>query len=86
MLPGVELVGVDFIRNLLCWDPFDRLSGLDALNHPYFDELREEGLQFPTGNCLPDIFDFSIFEIESEPDNAVKEGLIPDWYKRDKPQ
>lgn len=29
---------------MLQYDPQDRIKGLDALAHPYFDQLREEGL------------------------------------------
>lgn len=85
ILPGVELVAVDFINKLLQWDPIDRLGGLEVLNHPYFEELREEGLAFPTGNCMPDIFAFTQEEFDMEPDNGIKEKLIPDWYKGFRP-
>ena len=47
--------------------------------HPFFDELREENLVFPTGNCLPDIFSFTPYELdEAEP--VIVEQIIPEWY------
>ena len=77
----MEHVGTDFLQRLLQWDPYDRLSGLEALAHPYFDELREEGLQFPTGNCLPNIFDFTKKEISKDIDPSILLIIKPDWYR-----
>lgn len=48
--------------------------------HPYFDDLRDENLTFPQGNLLPDIFNFSKFEVEGmQPDNLMI--LVPKWYR-----
>ena len=31
----------ELIKSLLVYDPLKRVKAKDALNHPYFDELRE---------------------------------------------
>lgn len=61
---------------MLVFEPDKRISAIDALTHPYFDELRDEGLVFPHGNLMPDLFNFSEFEIKSI-DSQNLEILIP---------
>lgn len=34
--------GIHFLKSLLKLDPKERLSGNDIINHPYFDDIREE--------------------------------------------
>jgi glycogen synthase kinase 3 beta len=68
------------VSKLLAYDPNERLCGIYTLIHPYFDELREEGLLFPTGNCLPDLFNFTAFELGDKPEPELIEQLIPEWY------
>jgi serine/threonine protein kinase len=74
-----ESTAFDLLNECLVYDPKKRLTALQAMAHPFFDELREENLVFPTGNCLPDIFCFTPFELdEAEP--AIVEQIIPEWY------
>ena len=44
---------------MLVYEPDRRIRPGDALIHPYFDELRDEGMVFPHGNLMPDLFNFS---------------------------
>ena len=60
-----EASALDLVNKLLVYNPADRLTALQAMAHPFFDELREENLVYPTGNCLPDIFSFTPFELDS---------------------
>jgi glycogen synthase kinase 3 beta len=48
---------------LLVYDPVKRLNPIDAIVHPFFDELRQEGTRLPNGNDLPDLFNFSKEEL-----------------------
>lgn len=57
---------LDLIGRLLEYTPTERLSAIDAMVHPFFDELRDPGTKLPdsrhsTGNLrdLPSLFDFS---------------------------
>jgi glycogen synthase kinase 3 beta len=75
---------MDLLSRLLEWDPSKRISGLPALMHSYFDELREEGLLFPNGNCLPDVLNLTAFELGENPEPLTLETLIPDWYLKQK--
>lgn len=50
---------VDLIERLLQYNPYKRINLYDAMALPVFNELRENGLQLPNGNCIPDLFDFT---------------------------
>ena len=65
---------------MLVYEPDRRILPIDALIHPWFDELRDEGLVFPHGNLMPDLFNFSAFEIENVPQGNL-DILIPRWYR-----
>ena len=54
---------VDLISKLLSYDPSRRLSPLEAIQHSFFDELRQEGTTLPNGNPLPELFDFTKDEL-----------------------
>jgi glycogen synthase kinase 3 beta len=51
------------ISKIFVYEPSIRIKPLEALIHPYFDELRDEGLTFPNGNLMPDIFNFTDYEL-----------------------
>lgn len=57
---------IDLIAKLLEYTPTERLGAIDAMVHPFFDELRKEDTKFPdsrhgTGQLkpLPPLFNFS---------------------------
>ena len=58
-----DVDALDLISKLLVYEPGLRISSIDALTHPWFDELRDEGMVFPHGNLMPDLFNFSEFEV-----------------------
>jgi len=68
------------LSKLLVYEPGQRIRAIDALTHPWFDELRDEGMVFPHGNLMPDLFNFSPFEIK-DVERANCEILIPQWYR-----
>ena len=45
---------IQFLSELLVYDPQKRLKPLEALAHPYFDEIRQQKI-----NVKFDLFDFS---------------------------
>jgi len=49
---------VDLLSNILVYSPNKRLTAVEALAHPYFDELRDESCRID-GKDLPNIFDFT---------------------------
>jgi hypothetical protein len=49
------------------------------LSHPYFDDLRDEGVVFPNGNLMPDLFNFTDLEL-MKASVEQKTTLVPMWY------
>ena len=56
---------IDLISHLLVYTPDRRLKPLEAILHPFFDELRDEKTRLPNGNPLPELFDFQKEEVMS---------------------
>ena len=54
---------IDLISKWLRYKPLERLSPLESLAHPFFDELREPGLKLPNGRPLPPLFNFTEKEL-----------------------
>ena len=57
---------IELISCLLEYTPTERLSAIDAMVHPFFDELRDPATRFPDSRHLngpvkdlPNLFDFS---------------------------
>lgn len=50
---------IDFVSALLKHDPNQRMHMIDAMGHPFFDELRDAKTMLPNGEPLPPLFDFS---------------------------
>ena len=57
---------IDLISALLEYTPTQRLSAIEAMCHPFFDELRDPSTRFPDSRHangspkeLPNLFDFS---------------------------
>ena len=57
---------IDLISRLLEYTPTQRLSAIDAMVHPFFDELRDPNTRLPdsrhsngSSRDLPNLFDFS---------------------------
>jgi AcrR family transcriptional regulator len=71
----------DLISKVLVYDPERRLKPLEALLHPFFDELREQKTVLPSGDKMIDLFDFSREEIAST-SPEIMEQLIPKWYNK----
>ena len=70
----------DFVARLLVYDPKQRPKPLEALLDPYFNELRDQNTRLPTGQPLPELFNFTQEEFNMAPD--VLPQVIPAWYKK----
>jgi len=71
---------IDLLKKLLCYDPNTRLKPLEALAHPFFDELREPSVidKLPTNFDAKILFQFT--EEEKNENSELIEKLIPSWY------
>lgn len=73
---------IDLIAKLLEYTPTERLGAIDAMVHPFFDELRDPGTKLPdsrhqTGQLkeLPALFDFTRHELSIAP--HLNHKLVP---------
>jgi len=77
---------IELISCLLEYTPTERLSAIDAMVHPFFDELRLPTTRFPDSRHpngpvkdLPTLFDFSRHELSIAP--HLNERLVPAHMK-----
>merc|ERR1712048_388957 len=54
---------IDFVSQLLQYDPKMRPHGLQAILHDFFDELRDSNTRLSSSRPLPELFDFSKEEL-----------------------
>ncbi|KAL9560279.1 hypothetical protein MBANPS3_000006 [Mucor bainieri] len=54
LLPKVDHLGIDLLKRLLEYPPEKRITASDALQHPYFDELRKKESSSTTTNSTSD--------------------------------
>ncbi|KAF2484635.1 serine/threonine protein kinase [Neohortaea acidophila] len=73
---------IDLIGQLLEYTPTQRLSAIDAMVHPFFDELRDPSTRLPdsrhsngSSKELPTLFDFSLHELSIAPN--LNHQLVP---------
>jgi glycogen synthase kinase 3 beta len=57
--PRTAAEAIDLVAKLLEYTPGARLSAVEAMIHPFFDELRVEGARMPNGKEFPPLMDFS---------------------------
>lgn len=71
---------MDFIGSTLAYTPSQRLRPLEGCAHPFFDELRVEGVELPnSGGPLPPLFDFTAHELSIS--QELLDKLIPPHIK-----
>jgi len=73
--PRTAPEAIDLVSKLLEYTPAARLSAVEAMVHPFFDELRTEGARMPNGKTFPALFDFTREELSVRPDLMRK--LVP---------
>ena len=68
---------IDLVDKLLVYEPNKRLTPYQALNHPFFDDMKKKDFKLPNGKALPKhIFQFKECEIQYDKENINK--LIKD--------
>jgi len=72
---------IDLISKLLVYEPKLRLTPLQALCHPFFDELRDQNTKLPNNKPICDLFNFNNVEIKGDKDGLIFLKLVPKWYK-----
>jgi len=57
--PRTAPEAIGMVQKLLEYTPTARLSAVEAMTHPFFDELRAEGAKMPNGKDFPPLFNFT---------------------------
>jgi glycogen synthase kinase 3 beta len=57
--PRTPPEAIDLVSKLLEYTPEARLSAIESMVHPFFDELKQEGMRMPNGKDFPTLFDFT---------------------------
>lgn len=73
---------IDLVSKLLVYKPMGRLSPLEALVHPFFDDLRVPGARLPNGKPLPQIFNFTEDELKQAEEKGILDKLVPAHVKQ----
>ncbi|KAL5529419.1 GSK1 [Sanghuangporus baumii] len=73
--PRTAPEAIDLVAKLLEYTPEARLSAIEAMCHPFFDELKVEGMRMPNGKDFPRLFDFTREELSIRPD--LMRQLVP---------
>ena len=64
---------IDLVDKLLVYEPNKRLYPYQALNHPFFEEMKKKDFKLPNGNSVPKhIFQFKECEIQYDKENINK--------------
>ncbi|CAL9782525.1 unnamed protein product [Musa acuminata subsp. burmannicoides] len=72
---------VDLVSRLLQYSPNLRCTALEALIHPFFDELRDPTTRLPNGRFLPPLFNFKPYELKGVP-SEIFAKLIPEHARK----
>mmetsp|Transcript_13919 Transcript_13919/g.44136 ORF Transcript_13919/g.44136 Transcript_13919/m.44136 type:complete len:451 (+) Transcript_13919:478-1830(+) len=71
---------VDLVSSLLQYSPQKRITALGALQHPFFDELKDPATRLPNGRPLPPLFNYLPDELkDATPD--ILASIIPQHAK-----
>lgn len=80
IFPTTDKLLLSMIDQIMVYSPKDRLKAVEALSHPYFDELRDQATytHIQAQYNLKDFFSFS--EEELVGNKHLRSRLIPPWY------
>ncbi|GFR44892.1 hypothetical protein Agub_g6236 [Astrephomene gubernaculifera] len=63
---------VDLVSKLLQYAPQKRMTAVQAMTHPFFDELRDPTTRLPNGRPLPPLFNWLPGELDEVPADIVR--------------
>ncbi|KAK9076531.1 hypothetical protein SSX86_004865 [Deinandra increscens subsp. villosa] len=71
----------DLVSRLLQYSPNLRSTALEAMIHPFFDELRDPNIRLPNGRFLPPLFNFKSHELKGVPVEMLTK-LVPEHARK----
>merc|ERR1711865_895765 len=78
--PRTPSDAIELVSRFLRYSPDSRIKPLEGCAMPFFDELRDQGLQLPGNRSPPPLFDFKPQELFEHPP-SIRSKLTPDWFK-----
>jgi len=79
--PKTDPEAIALVTKLLEYTPSERLTAIEGMCHPIFDELRVEGKDLSNGKPLPPLFDFTVQELSVRPELLHK--LVPSYREEE---
>ncbi|WAR59027.1 hypothetical protein PtB15_10B369 [Puccinia triticina] len=70
---------ITLVSNLLEYTPSSRLTAIEAMCHPFFDELKLPDTKLSSGKPLPELFDFTELELSVKPE--LIKSLVPEFVR-----
>jgi glycogen synthase kinase 3 beta len=74
----IEDDALDLMKKIWVYNPHKRITALEAMAHPYFDDLRMKET-YKEKMVIPDFFDWTEEEFAANPEAYRK--LTPSWYR-----
>jgi len=68
---------LELLSGLLEYTPTKRLTAIEAMTHPFFNELRQQNTVLLSGKPLPPLFNFTKHELSINP--SLNRKLVPDY-------
>lgn len=77
---GCDSDTIEFLKRLITYSPQERITAIEALAHPWFDELKVQGVKLPeNGQELPELFNWTEKETSAFPDVITR--IEPKWLR-----
>ena len=70
---------IDLLSKIFVYNPHKRLTAMEIMAHPFFDELRNIETSQSGKYIVPNLFDFSKKEIEMSKQKELFKKIIPEW-------
>jgi serine/threonine protein kinase len=79
VLKNADPLVIDLIAKVLVYNPKDRLKPMEAVAHPYFNDLRNQNFQIQ--ECkIPELFNFGQEELSGTKQDVL-DVIIPAWKR-----
>ena len=82
-LGKISKTGLSFMKGLLCMNPKERMTASQALNHSYFDELKEDTLRPQTSSELRNSYQNKLSILSNKKPVSIASNYINPLLKTD---
>lgn len=76
-LPPSASTAIDLVSRLLVYKPKCRMSAMEAMSHPFFNDLRMPDARLPSGKPLPPLFNLYESEVEQAKQSHLLDRILP---------